>query len=126
MLPAQLIDEVKALCEGGLTSTLTESDGMANILITQYPVNSGHYSKLDTEMLLRIPLSYPHGKPDMFWTDEDLLLRNGNVPKNSEVVEVWMGRRRRRFSWHLSQWNPGVDNLVTYLEFVNNRLAKPE
>lgn len=126
MLPAQLIDEVEALRKEGLAITLTEADGMANILIENHAVVSMNYSKRSTELLLRLALSYPNGRPDMFWTDEDLLLKGGGVPKSADAIEPWLGKRRRRFSWHLTAWNPGVDNLRTYLEFVNNRLAKAE
>lgn len=126
MLPVQLVDEVKALCEGGLIATLSESDGMANIEIVDYPVKSRYYNKSSTVLLLRIPLSYPNGKPDMFWVDENFLLKDLRVPKSAEQVESWLGKHWRRFSWHPSNWNPGVDNLSTYLEFIDNRLAKPE
>lgn len=126
MLPARLIDEVKALCEGSLTATLIEADGMANVEIVGYPAPR-YYNKTSIELLLRLPLSYPNGKPDMFWTNEDFLLKDGRVPKGAEAIETWLGKRRRRFSWHIAtNWNPGVDSLVTYLEFINNRLAKPE
>jgi hypothetical protein len=60
----------------------------------------------------------------MFWTDEDLLLANGSVPRSGDAIETALGRRWRRFSWHPANWNPGSDNLRTYLEFVNTRLAK--
>ena len=126
MLPVQLVDEVKALCEGGLTATLSESDGMANIEVVSYPVRSRYYNKISIVLLLRIPLSYPNGKPDMFWVDEDFLLKDLRVPKSAEVIEPWLGKRWRRFSWHPSNWNPGVDNLFTYLEFIDNRLSKSE
>jgi hypothetical protein len=126
MLPVQLVDEVKALCEEGLTAYLSEADGMANVEIPQYPIKYQHYNKTSVCLLLRLPLSYPNGKPDMFWVDEDFLLKDGRVPKSGDVFENWLGRRRRRFSWHMSSWNPGADNLLTFLEFINNRLAKPE
>lgn len=126
MLPAQLVDEVKALCEGGLTVTLTEADGVANVEIAKYPVSSGYYNKQAVTLLLRLPLSYPNGRPDMFWVDEDFVLKDSKVPKSADQIECWLGRRWRRFSWHLSSWNPGADNLLTYLEFVNTRLAKSE
>ncbi|MFA5015532.1 MAG: E2/UBC family protein [Actinomycetota bacterium] len=127
MLPAQLVDEVKALCEGGLTANLIESDGMANVEIINYPVPSKHFNKTSIGLLLRLSLSYPNGKPDMFWVDEDFVLKDGKVPNGAKEIEIWLGRRRRRFSWHLkTNWNPGTDNLLTYLEFVNSRLTKPE
>jgi hypothetical protein len=126
MLPSQLIDEVRALSEEGFTVTLTKADDMANVLITNYLIRSRHYNRSAIELLLRIPLAYPNGKPDMFWTDEDFLLKDGRVPKSAETIETWLGKRRRRFSWHLAKWNPCVDNLLTYLEFIDNRLAKSE
>ena len=125
MLPSQLIEEVRALCEEGLTASLSEADGVANVLIINYPVRS-RYNKATIELLLRFPLSYTNGKPDMFWTDEDFVLKSGGTPKSADQFETYLGKRRRRFSWHLSSWNPGVDNLVTFLEFVENRLAKKE
>lgn len=126
MLPNQLVEEVQALCEGGLTATLSEVDGMANVLILNYPVRLRHYNKTTIELLLRLPLSYPNGKPDMFWTDEDFRLKSGSAPKSADQIETHLGKRRRRFSWHLSSWNPWTDNLLTFLEFVENRLAKQE
>jgi hypothetical protein len=60
----------------------------------------------------------------MFWTDEDLTLPDGKAPQNADVIETYFGKRWRRFSWHPQKWNPGADDVRTYLEFVNNRLAK--
>ena len=103
MLPSQLVEEVQALCEGGLTSTLSEADGMANILIENYPVRSRHYNKTTIELLLRFPMSYPNGKPDMFWTDEDFVLKSGGVPKGAENFETHAGKGKAgalpRGSW---------------------------
>jgi hypothetical protein len=52
------------------------------------------------------------------------LLANGNVPRSADGIETHLGRQWRRFSWHLTKWNPASDDLRTYLEFVNSRLAK--
>jgi hypothetical protein len=99
---------------------------MANIEIVDYPVKSRYYNKTSVVLLLRIPLSYPNGKQDMFWVDEDFLLKDLRVPKSADTVETWLGKRWRRFSWHPFHWNPGADNLLTYLGFIDNRLAKSE
>ena len=125
MVPEQLVNEVEALRQEGLTIDLTEAEGVINIIFTDYPV-SDYYNKSSTQMLLRFPMSYPLGRSDMFWTTEDLLRKDGGVPKSADTIETWVGKRWRRFSWHPSSWNPGVDNLKTFLEFVNNRLAKRE
>jgi hypothetical protein len=60
----------------------------------------------------------------MFWVESDVTLATGAIPKNGDSVEQALGRHWRRFSWHLQNWNPGRDDLKTYLEFVNSRLAK--
>jgi|SRR5438105_531241 len=123
MLPPQLVDEVAELRGKGVEIELTEADGWANVVIQKYFVPAG-YSKSSTKLLVKSPLSYPNGRPDMFWTDEDLTLAGGKIPQNADNIETPLGTRWRRFSWHPQNWNPGTDNLRTYLEFVNNRLAK--
>lgn len=62
----------------------------------------------------------------MFWTDVGLGLKDGQTPRSADHIEEALGKQWRRFSWHPQNWNPGVDNLRTYLEFVNNRLSKME
>lgn len=123
MLPAQLVEEVAALRADGHSVELIEQEGWANILFADYPLPTG-FNKKSTTLLLMFPLSYPNGQPDMFWTDRDLTLADGRIPSQAEVMQSALGKQWRRFSWHPQQWNPGVDNLRTYLEFVNNRLAK--
>lgn len=119
----QLGQEVEDLKNDGYAVELIEAEGWANVLFHRYPLPPG-FNKKTTELLLKMPMSYPNGRPDMFWTDEDLMLQGGGVPKSAESIEEHLGRRRRRFSWHPQNWVPGVDNLRSFLEFVNNRLAK--
>lgn len=123
MLPPQLVEEVEELRREGTAIELIEAEGWANVVIRKHIVPKG-YSKGLTDLLMKFPLSYPNGRPDMFWTDEDLTLDGGKIPQSADSIETVLGSRWRRFSWHPQNWNPGVDNLRTYLEFVNNRLAK--
>ncbi len=123
MLPEILIQEVNALQEGGHELKLIDAEGFANILFYKYPLPN-LYNKVNTQLLLRFPISYPNGKPDMFWTDENLSLSDGRIPKQADQIECYLSQRWRRFSWHLSTWNPGSDNLKMYLEFVNIGLLK--
>lgn len=123
MLPDQLVEEVKELLGDGYEVELVEDSGWACIIIHCYSLPAG-FNKKETTLLLKCPLSYPNGQPDMFWTDTDLTLSSGQPAASAEVVERIMGKDWRRFSWHPQKWNPGIDNLRTYLEFVNNRLAK--
>lgn len=124
-LPIQLVDEVRVLQQEGRNVELIEGEGWANIVFRDYPLPAG-LSKSFTDLLLRFPISYPNGRPDMFWTDVDLALKDGQCPKSADTVETAVGRQWRRFSWHPQVWNPATDDLRTYLEFVNTRLARTE
>ncbi len=125
MLPSQLVAEVEELRQESYAVDLIEAEGWANIVFHSYPVPPG-FSKRSTELLLKFPISYPNGRPDMFWTDQDLTLEGGRIPRNADSIETALEKPWRRFSWHPQNWNPGTDNLRTFLEFVNVRLAKAE
>ncbi len=120
------IREAAKVLEGmGYSVTLYEDGGQGILVIADYPLGSG-WSKSSTRVLLKLPASFPAGKPDMFWTDRDLVRANGTVPKQAAHVEVILGEPWRRFSWHPSSWTPGVDDIRTFLEFVARRLADPQ
>jgi len=123
MIPAQLVEEVDQLRAQGYQIEVVEAEGWINVLLRAYPVPVG-YSQSSTELLVKLPVSYPNGRPDMFWTDQELVLADGSIPKSADGVESALGKSRRRFSWHPQNWNPGTDSLLTYLEFINARLAK--
>ena len=118
------IRDAATVVEGmGYSVTLRHEGGQGVLLIAAYPLRAG-WSKSSTRLLLKLPPSFPAGKPDMFWTDEDLTLKNGGVPQSADSIEQALGKKWRRFSWHPAKWNPATDNLKTYFEFVNNRLSK--
>lgn len=118
-----LTQEVLKLQEDGYKVELTESEGFVNLVFQEYPVPPV-YNKRSTNLLVRVPLSYPNGNPDMFWTETELLTTNGQVPTSADVIETHLGKPWRRFSWHPQGWNPGTGNLHMYLEFVNAGLLK--
>jgi hypothetical protein len=123
MLPQQLVEEVESLRAKGFVVDLVAADGIAATVFQAYSVPRG-YSQSVTDLLLKFPLSYPNGKPDMFWTDVALTLEGGKCPKQADTIETILARQWRRFSWHPQAWNPGIDDLRTYLEFVNTGLTK--
>ncbi len=123
MLPRALLDDVSVVKRLGYHVTVVEADSFGNVVFSEYAITPG-YSKTSSTVLVRAPLSYRNGRPDMFWTDVDLVLEGGDVPASADVIETYLGRQWRRFSWHPQNWNPAVDDLRTYLEFVDNRLAK--
>lgn len=85
------------------------------------------FSQQATDLLIRIPQNYPHAHPDMFYVEVGVVFTGGRIPRSAEQVESHVGRQWRRFSWHLNnRWHPGRDSLVTFLGFVEARLARTE
>jgi hypothetical protein len=122
MLPLDFLADVENLRTDGF-SVETAEDGFANAVIAQYSLPPG-YSSPTTTLLLRVPMSYRNGRPDMFWTESDLSLSGGRTPHKADQIETYLERRWRRFSWHAQNWNPAADDLRTYLEFVNEGLRR--
>lgn len=123
LIPEDLNLQAEELRKTGFSITLREEGGIAKLLIPNFTLPDG-YSQPHSDLLVLVPISYPNGKPDMFWVDETVLLANGQVPHKANVIEMHLDRRWRRFSWHLGKWNPGCDNLDTYLAFVEHGLLK--
>ncbi len=124
MIPAFIAEEIEELRAEGYTVGVMEAEGWFNVVFSGYPFPPG-YSKASTQLLIKLPLSYRNGKPDMFWVDEDMKLKGGGAPRSADSIEPALGKRWRRFSWHPQNWNPAADNIKTYLEFINRRLAQP-
>jgi len=121
-MPQQLIDEISLLQLEGHEIDVHEDSGLFMLIMKAYPLPRG-YNKATTKLLLKIPFSYPNGNFDMFWTDPDLRLQESNGQANTSI-ETLLGVQWLRFSWHPQKWCPGVDNIFTFLEFVNRRLLQ--
>jgi hypothetical protein len=121
-MPQLLPLEIDHLRAEGHEIDVYDDSGLLLLVIKAYPLPRG-YNKTTTNLLLKIPLSYPNGKLDMFWTDSDLRLQESNG-QAATTVENILGRQWLRFSWHPQKWNPAADNLFTFLEFVNRRLMQ--
>lgn len=100
-----------------------QKNDVFNLVIPSYPL-PGSLNRAASMLLVEIPSSYPNGKPDMFWLDEEIRLKTGEIPKSAETTNDVLanGKMWRRFSWHLEKWDPVRDNLVMYLEFIDRRL----
>jgi len=121
-MPQPLTQEIEKLRIRGQEVEVYEDSGLILLVMKEYSLPQG-YNKATTNLLLKIPLSYPNGNLDMFWTDPDLHLQESNGQANT-TIETILGGQWLRFSWHPQKWNPGVDNLFTFLEFVNRRLMQ--
>lgn len=125
-LPPQLHADIESLREDGFSiEARRDAPGGARIyiLISDYSLPRG-WNKTRTMLLIIADVSYPNSKLDMFWTEVDLKLQDGRVPQAGDAIENYLGQQWRRFSWHVQQWNPAVDNLRTYLGTVDARLQQ--
>src|SRR5437667_11064415 len=119
-LPPRLDKEVQELRPEAEFEITEEADAIS-IVVGTFSVGEG-FNQPTTNLLLRVPRTYPDAGPDMFWTSPELLLATGSVPQAAESMENYLGRQWRRFSWHKAAWNPRIDNLHGYLEFIRRRL----
>lgn len=123
MIPEILTSELNHLRERGYSVEVVDAEGYIQVIFHQYGLPAV-YTKPSTDLLVKLPMSYPNGRPDMFWTEVDIGLNGKQLPHQANVIETIMGKQWRRFSWHPQNWNPGRDTLTTYLEFVNSGLEK--
>jgi Prokaryotic E2 family E len=136
MLPTQLVEELTELKKRFRVEAF-EEDAVIDIVISDFPTSS-LYNSQTTRVLVRVPRAYPDAGLDMFWTDPELRLIDGAVPAGADQIESYpatgsvpelSGKSWRRFSWHPqpgtpSRWNPAVDNLISYTEFIRRRLSQ--
>lgn len=121
-LPATLAEEFALLNSEGCSVELAEDADWIVLMFADWPLPAG-YNKVRTRLLLRIPRSFPLGKPDMFWIDPDVRLANGQLPRQASMENV-TGTDWLRFSWHAQKWDPAKDNLRSYLAFVDDGLSR--
>jgi hypothetical protein len=101
-------------------------DGSHLVIVPDVALPTG-WSKPVVNVEFVAPVGYPLARPDCFWTDSDLRLCNGNVPKNTGGNPIpHIGPGHLWFSWHVASWNPNVDNLLTYLNVIKRRLQNPQ
>jgi hypothetical protein len=134
MLQPQLSDELDNLGKQ-FSMKIVEEPLVINLIIEAFPTSS-LYNPSTTNLLLRIPRSYPDAGLDMFWTDEAVVLADGTIPNGATSIETYAGldvlpqfknKRWRRFSWHVgnpTKWNPSLDNIESYLEFIRKRFSQ--
>lgn len=113
------IDELGSL---SYSIEVSEDTDFINLVFKGFPLGEG-YSAKETDLLLKIPRSYPEAGPDMFWVDPKITLDSGQVPQAADSMENHLGKIWRRFSWHRgSAWHPTIDNIHGHIEFIRRRL----
>ena len=101
------------------------SDGC--LVIKNFPVSGELFDHTATDLMIRIPSSYPNAALDMFYVDPPLKLKATNAyPRAAEQFEDHAGRRWQRFSRHFEgKWKVGTDCVASFLSLIRSELHPP-
>ncbi len=127
MISDELLKDLQALKERGFIFSISEESNKIYIIFKDYPLPIGIYNMEKTDLLISTTPFYPNSGFDMFWVDEKLLLKNNTVPKSADQIESILGVKWRRFSYHpynVKHWNPSEDSVITFMEYVSQRLNR--
>jgi len=100
---------------------LAQPDGTLIVEVPGIVLPAG-WSLPSTTVQWVVSPGYPAAQPDCFFADAELRLATGAMPVNSGLQEI-QGRQLVWFSWHVQGWRPGRDDLLSYLRFIESRLA---
>ena len=116
----QHADEFRAAT--GVPVELGEDGLRVFVLLRKAPLPPGLFYLAATDILFITDQQYPFSAFDMFWTELDVIRPDGSIPQNAEVIEGYLGRQWRRFSWHRNGiWNPARNGLLDHYAFVESR-----
>ena len=103
---------------------VVERDQQALVLLRKVPLPPGVFRLSESDVLFIADQQYPLSALDMFWTDVGVVRADGTVPKNAEVIQTYLDRQWRRFSWHRNGvWSPARNGLLDHYVFMEARWA---
>ena len=122
--PIELIPELdrEFLSEKGYVFEVVSGKGPLFLIIKDFPFSTSYVPQI-ADLLIIIPAGYPNAPLDMFWTNPDVKLTNGNWPSASEHHEQYNGRSWQRWSRH-GGWRMGIDSIKSFLASVKKEIAK--
>ena len=124
-LPPLLREHIELLRSQGYTIEVVDG-GEIGIIFKDYSIPGHIWNRDKVDILITTHPTYPNAKLDMFWVDPAVALKNNGAQPKSTSPESKFGRSWQRFSWHINNWNPAHENLITYLGMVEDRLHKVE
>jgi hypothetical protein len=106
------------------------SYGQYLILIPGVMLPEGYRENICTVLFI-VPPGFPAARPDHFFTDIEIRLENGALPKgtlmegcNNTPLHDWpqWEGHCQWWSWHLQMWDPNYSGLVTFFSAIRQRL----
>lgn len=104
---------------------LVKENQVLRVVLDQYPVPAG-YNQASVKANVRIDPGYPDSQIDMVYFYPALALLDGR-PIGGLCNDQFDNLNWQRWSRHRTQanpWRPGIDNLATHFELVNEWLAR--
>jgi hypothetical protein len=83
------------------------------------------YKPIVAALRIVLPPGYDNANPDMFWTQPNVMLRNGQFPLTADYIQPFADGLWQRWSRHFATgWRPGIDGIRTYLASIRRELAR--
>lgn len=121
-LPPLLQKHIEVLKSKGHVIETKCVDNQICIIFKNYKILSDIWDRSQVDLLVIAHPTYPNVKIDMFWVDPPLSLKSNNSIEATQP-DKQCGKTWQRFSWHVNEWNPAHDNIMTYLLVVEHRLG---
>lgn len=129
-LPDPLVDDIEALNADGFDIDVHQTANTAHVIFRDFELPA-KFDPQTTDLLVNVPAPrhYPRGTIDMFWTEPEVTLQNGELPEKAGHTAKFAGQEWRRFSWHRGDnddpdWDPSYNDLVDHVEFIHHRLGE--
>lgn len=129
MIQDQIDELTKHCAANGFQSPVPTPLSNGGVLIRIPAVPVAGWNRPAADVLFVAPPGYPAAQPDCFWVEpKDFRLAGGQTPQNSNdgnpiPGDGMAGRSTTWFSWHVQNWNPSRDTLVTFFKVILNRLS---
>lgn len=122
-IPELQIEAVTALFPGSALEHMP--DGTWLVELPCVGLDPELWNQSETSVRFLLPVGYPVARPDCFYADAMLRLRNGGMPQASGLqVLPNKGGSYLWFSWHLDQWSPARDTILTFVRVILTRLRQ--
>lgn len=121
----ELRDHAGELAERvGVVADVIEKDRQVFVLLKKVPLPPGVFRLAESDVLFITDAQYPLSALDMFWTEVGVVRADGSIPQNADVIQNYLDREWRRFSWHRNGvWSPARNGLLDHFAFMEARWA---
>lgn len=99
--------------------------GQQLVHLPAVPLTPG-WTKAATDIWFVVPAGYPVARPDCFWAEHELRLTGMRMPQGTALNTIAGDPSRAMhlwFSWHVPEWSPNRDSLLSYARAIQNRLS---